>query len=34
MAFDFGLFKLSWLWTFLIVSMAFGVILKFVFGVE
>jgi uncharacterized membrane protein (DUF106 family) len=33
-SFNFGLFSLSWLWTFLIVSMAFGVILKFVFGVE
>ncbi|MFZ1946937.1 MAG: hypothetical protein WAW06_05275 [bacterium] len=34
MSFDFGLFKLSWLWTFLIVSMAFGVVLKFIFKVE
>jgi uncharacterized membrane protein (DUF106 family) len=33
-AFNFGLFSLSWLWTFLIVSMAFGLVLKFVFGVE
>lgn len=33
-AFSFGLFSLSWLWTFLIVSMAFGVVLKFVFRVE
>ena len=32
--FNFGLFRLSWLWTFLIVSMAFGVVLKFVFKVE
>jgi hypothetical protein len=32
--FNFGLFRLSWLWTFLIISMAFGVILKFVFKVE
>jgi hypothetical protein len=34
MAFNFGLFQLSWLWTFLIVSMAFGVVLKYVFKVE
>ncbi|HVP57203.1 MAG TPA: hypothetical protein VMU02_03810 [bacterium] len=34
MAFNFGLFHLSWLWTFLVVSMAFGVILKYVFKVE
>jgi hypothetical protein len=34
MAFNFGLFHLSWLWTFLIVSMAFGVVLKYVFKVE
>jgi len=34
MAFNFGLFSLSWLWTFLIVSMAFGVVLKYVFKVE
>jgi len=34
MDFSFGLFRLSWLWTFLIVSMAFGVILKYVFKVE
>jgi uncharacterized membrane protein (DUF106 family) len=34
MSFDFGLFKLSWLWTFLIISMAFGVVLKLIFGVE
>jgi uncharacterized membrane protein (DUF106 family) len=34
MAFSFGLFRLSWLWTFLIVSMAVGGLLKFVFGVE
>lgn len=34
MAFDFGLFKLSWLWSFLIVSMAFGFVLKFIFKVE
>ena len=33
-SFGFGLFDLSWLWTFLIVSMAFGVVLKFVFKVE
>lgn len=33
-AFGFGLFELSWLWTFLVVSMAFGVVLKFVFKVE
>jgi hypothetical protein len=34
MAFDFGLFSLSWRWTFLIVSMAFGLVLKFIFKVE
>ena len=34
MVFDFGLFELSWLWTFLIVSMAFGFVLKFIFKVE
>lgn len=34
MAFSFGVFKLSWLWTFLIVSMAFGLVLKFIFKVE
>ena len=33
-SFGFGLFELSWLWTFLIVSMAFGVVLKFLFKVE
>lgn len=33
-AFSFGLFKLSWLWTFLVVSMVFGLILKLVFRVE
>lgn len=32
--FDFGLFELSWLWTFLIVSMAFGLVLKFIFKIE
>lgn len=34
MSFDWGFIKLSWLWSFLIISMGFGVILKFVFGVE
>jgi hypothetical protein len=34
MSFDWGFVKLSWLWSFLIISMAFGVVLKFVFGVE
>jgi hypothetical protein len=34
MSFDWGLFNLSWLWSFLIISMAFGVIIKFVFKVE
>jgi hypothetical protein len=32
--FNFGLFRLSWLWTFLVISMAFGVVLKFIFKVE
>jgi uncharacterized membrane protein (DUF106 family) len=34
MSFSWGFITLSWLWSFLIISMAFGVILKFVFGVE
>ncbi len=34
MSFDWGFIDLSWLWSFLIISMAFGVVLKFVFGVE
>ena len=34
MSFSFGLFELSWLWTFLIISMAFGVVLKFIFKIE
>jgi uncharacterized membrane protein (DUF106 family) len=34
MSFDWGVIKLSWLWSFLVISMAFGVILKFIFGVE
>jgi uncharacterized membrane protein (DUF106 family) len=34
MAFGFGFMELSWLWTFLVISMAFGVVLKFVFKVE
>ena len=34
MAFNFGLFHLSWLWTFLVVSMAFGLVLKLIFKVE
>jgi hypothetical protein len=34
MAFNFGLFHLSWLWTFLVVSMVFGVVLKYIFKVE
>jgi hypothetical protein len=34
MAFSFGFISLSWLWTFLIISMAFGLVLKFLFGVE
>ena len=34
MDFNWGLFRLSWLWSFLIISMAFGFILKFIFKVE
>ena len=34
MSFSWGFIHLSWLWSFLIISMAFGMILKFVFGVE
>jgi uncharacterized membrane protein (DUF106 family) len=34
MSFDWGFIELSWLWSFLIISMGFGVVLKFVFGVE
>jgi hypothetical protein len=34
LSFDWGFIKLSWFWSFLIISMAFGVVLKFVFGVE
>jgi uncharacterized membrane protein (DUF106 family) len=34
MAFSFGVIELSWLWTFLIISMAFGLFLKFVLKVE
>ena len=34
MSFSWGFIDLSWLWSFLIISMGFGVILKFVFGVE
>ena len=34
MSFGWGLFSLSWLWSFLIISMAFGMILKFALKVE
>jgi uncharacterized membrane protein (DUF106 family) len=34
MDFNWGIFRLSWLWSFLIISMAFGFILKFVLKVE
>jgi hypothetical protein len=34
MSFGWGFISLSWLWSFLIISMGFGVILKFLFGVE
>jgi uncharacterized membrane protein (DUF106 family) len=34
MSFNWGFIKLSWLWSFLIISMAFGVILKFALKVE
>lgn len=34
MSFSWGFIQLSWLWSFLIISMGFGVVLKFVFGVE
>jgi hypothetical protein len=34
MSFNWGFIDLSWLWSFLIISMGFGVILKFLFGVE
>lgn len=34
MEFKFPGFRLSWLWTFLIISFAFGIVLKFVFNVE
>ena len=34
MSFSWGFIDLSWLWSFLIISMGFGVILKFLFGVE
>ncbi len=34
MKFDWGFISLSWLWSFLIISMAFGVVLKFLFKVE
>jgi hypothetical protein len=34
MSFDWGFIELSWLWSFLIISMGFGVILKFTLGVE
>jgi hypothetical protein len=32
--FNWGLFELSWLWSFLVISMAFGFVLKFIFKVE
>ena len=34
MSFNWGLFSLSWLWSFLVISMLFGVILKFFLKVE
>ena len=34
LAFSFGFVELSWLWTFLVISMAFGFCLKFIFKVE
>lgn len=34
MSFGWGIVSLSWLWSFLIISMAFGVVLKFVLKVE
>jgi uncharacterized membrane protein (DUF106 family) len=34
MGFNWGFISLSWLWSFLIISMAFGMILKFLLGVE
>jgi hypothetical protein len=34
MSFDWGFINLSWLWSFLIISMAFGVILKYLLGVQ
>ena len=34
MSFNWGFIHLDWLWSFLIISMAFGVVLKFVFRVE
>jgi uncharacterized membrane protein (DUF106 family) len=34
MSFNWGVIRLSWLWSFLIISMAFGLVLKFVFRVE
>ncbi len=33
-SFGWGLFSLSWMWSFLIISMLFGVVLKFLFKVE
>jgi hypothetical protein len=33
-SFSWGLFSLSWMWSFLIISMLFGVVLKFLFKVE
>jgi len=34
MSFNWGFIDLSWLWSFLVISMGFGVVLKFLFGVE
>ena len=33
-SFNWGFFSLSWMWSFLIISMLFGVILKVIFKVE
>jgi hypothetical protein len=33
-SFNWGFFSLSWMWSFLIISMLFGVVLKFLFKVE
>ncbi|MGD8627486.1 MAG: hypothetical protein PVH52_00255 [bacterium] len=33
-SFNWGFFSLSWMWSFLIISMLFGVVLKFIFKVE